>query len=167
MKSQDLKRQMPDIFDRVKRDVETVIGRHRAGLSLGLVSMGMFHGNFIGGMFFSGGTMIIMNTDPLHVLLETQPDAVILAYVYHILLHEYIHSLGFLNERQCRQITHQITKEVFKDSKHPAVVLAFKGIGAYFPDLRLIYAPQNYGFQGQWQIDRVREFDRESFRYFG
>jgi len=167
MNLQDLKRQMPDIFERVKRDVETVIGRHRAGLSLGLVSMGMFYGNFIGGMFFSGGTMIIMNTDPLHVLLETQPDEVILAYVYHILLHEYIHSLGFLNERQCRQITHQITKEVFKGSKHPAVVLAFKGIGAYFPDLHLIYAPQNYGFQGQWQVDRVKEFDRESFRYFG
>ncbi len=158
---------MVTIFERVKRDVEKVIGRHRAGLSLGLVSMGMFRGNFIGGMFFSGGTMIIMNTDPLHVLLESQPDEIVLAYVYHILLHEYIHSLGFLNERQCRSITLEISKEVFQNPKDPAVILAFKGIGAYFPDIHLIYAPPNYQGNAGWKIDRVREFDRESFRFFG
>lgn len=167
MEFSELRKLMPDVFERVKRDVETVIGRHRAGLSLGLVAMGMYHGNFIGGMFFSGGTMILMNTDPLRVLLETQPDEVILAYVYHILLHEYIHSLGFLNERQCRQITLEITKKVFEDSNHPATVLAFKGLGAYFPDLHLIYAPPDYQGDRGWKIDRVREFDRESFRFFG
>ena len=115
MKYSDLKRQMANIFERVKRDVEKEIGRHRAGLSLGLVAMGMYRGNFIGGMFFSGGTMILMNSDPLHILLETQPDEIVLAYVYHILLHEYIHSLGFLNERQCRQITLEITKNIFRN----------------------------------------------------
>lgn len=167
MEFTELRKQMPDIFERVKRDVERVIGRHRAGLSLGLVAMGMYHGNFIGGMFVSGGNMIYMNTHPLHLLLKDQPDEVVLAYVYHILLHEYIHSLGFLNERQCRQITLEITKEVFEDAKHPAVVLAFKGIGAYFPDLHLIYAPADYQGERGWKIDRVREFDRESFRFFG
>ncbi len=158
---------MPDVFEKVKRDVENNIGRHRAGLSLGLVSMGMYKGSFIGGMFFSGGTMILMNIDPLLVLLKEQQDEVILAYIYHILLHEYLHSLGFLNERQCQQITLEITKQVFKDSKHPAVVLAFKGIGAFFPNLHLIYAPPNYDPQKGWQKDRVKEFDKESFRYFG
>lgn len=165
---QELKKQMPDIFERVKRDVEKEIGRHRAGLSLGLVSMGVIHGNFIGGMFFSGGTMILMNTDPLYILLEDHSDEVILAYVYHILLHEYIHSLGFLNERQCRQIVIEITKNIFAETpKHPAVVLAMKGIGAYFPNLHLIYAPPNVDPQRGWKIEPVKEFDRESFRYFG
>ena len=158
---------MPDIFECVKRDVEKVIGRHRAGLSLGLVAMGMYHGSFIGGMFFSGGTMIIMNVDPLNYLLTEQPDEIIIAYVYHILLHEYIHSLGFLNERQCRQIVLEISKKVFNDQKAPEVVLAFKGIGAYFPNLHLIYAPPNYDAQRGWRIDRVKEFDKDSFRYFG
>ena len=104
----------------------------------------------------------------LHQLLEDQPDEVILAYIYHILLHEYIHSLGFLNERQCRQIVLEITKNVFKETpNHPAVVLARKGIGAYFPDLHLIYAPANVDPWGRWQIEAVKDFDRESFRYFG
>ncbi|NVM53796.1 MAG: hypothetical protein HWN66_08855 [Candidatus Helarchaeota archaeon] len=158
---------MPDIFERVKRDIEKEIGRHRAGLSLGLVSMGMYHGSFIGGMFFSGGTMILMNVDPLHVILDEQPDEVVIAYVYHILLHEYLHSLGFLNERQCRVITLEVSKNVFQDPKHPIVILATKGIGAYFSNLPLIYAPPNYDPQKGWQIDRVKEFDKESFRYFG
>ncbi|MHA1264694.1 MAG: hypothetical protein ACTSRS_05585 [Candidatus Helarchaeota archaeon] len=164
----ELKKQMPDLFEKVKRDVEKEIGRHRAGLSLGLVSMGMIHGNFIGGMFFSGGTMILMNTDPLYVLIEEQSDEIVLAYVYHILLHEYIHSLGFLNERQCRQIVLEITKNAFQNNlTHPAVILARKGIGAYFPKLHLIYAPPNLDPQAGWQIDRVKDFDRESFRYIG
>ena len=167
MNLQELRKQMPDIFERVKHDVEKEIGRHRAGLSLGLVSMGMFQGGFIGGMFFSGGTMILMNVTPLHIILGEQPDEIVIAYVYHILLHEYIHSLGFLNERQCRQIVLEISKNVHKDPKHPAVVLATKGIGAYFPNLHLIYAPPDFNPQKGLKIDRVKEFDKDSFRYFG
>lgn len=165
---QELRRELAETFERVKRDVDNEIGRHRAGLSLGLVSMGVYHGSFIGGMFFSGGTMILMNVDPLHILLEEQPDEIVLAYVYHILLHEYLHSLGFLNEGQCRRITLEISKKVFKDMpKHPAVVLAVKGIGAFFPNLHLIYAPPNYDPQKGWHIERVDGFDRDSYRYFG
>lgn len=166
MKMSELRQKMPKIFEQVKYDVEKEIGRHRAGLTLGLVKMGMYHGNFIGGMFFSGGTMIIMNSDPLYILLEEQPDEVILAYVYHILLHEYIHSLGFLNEQQCREIVLQISKNVFKDLEDPALVLAVKGIGAYFPKLHLIYAPPGFDPQQGWYIERIKNFDRGSFQAF-
>ena len=55
MNLQDLKKQMPEIFERVKKDVKKVYGRHRAGLSLGLVEMGMYRGGFIGGMHFNPG----------------------------------------------------------------------------------------------------------------
>ncbi len=163
MDLQELRKQMPDIFERVKRDVEKQIGRHRAGLTLGLVEMGMFRGGFIGGMFFSGGTMILMNTSPLRAIIGDQPDLVVWSYVYHILLHEYIHSLGFLNEKQCRSITLEISKKVFNDPTHPAVILAIKGIGAYFPDLHLIYAPPDYHPRKGWKIERVQGFDRSSF----
>ena len=139
MNLQELRRQMPDIFERVKRDVDNEIGRHRAGLSLGLVTndyflaMGIPRGVLVGGMFISGGTMILMNVDPLHTILDEHPNEVALGYVYHILLHEYIHSLGFFNERQCRQIVLEISKNIFKDNpNHPAVVLAVKGIGPSF-----------------------------------
>lgn len=37
-------------------------------------------------------------------------------YVFVVLLHEYIHSLGYLDENSVRQLTHKITKQIFDGS---------------------------------------------------
>jgi hypothetical protein len=165
MKLQDLKKIMPEIFEKVKRDVQKVYRRHRAGLSLGLVEMGMYQQGFIGGMHFHPGTEIVMNKTPLKLILETQPSEVVWAYTYHILLHEYIHSLGVINERNCKEITLRITEEIFSEADHPAVVLAKKGIGAYLPDLKMVYIPPEQKPEGM-SIEYVYGFDRESQPYF-
>lgn len=78
---------------------------------------------------------------PLTVILEEQPYEIVWAYTYHILLLGYVHALGVWDEFQCREITLRITEEIFKEADHPAMVLANKGIDAYFPDLNLIYRP--------------------------
>jgi hypothetical protein len=162
---EDLKKEMPDIFEQVKNDVKRVYRRHRAGLSLGLVDMGMYRGGFIGGMFFSPGTDIVMNKTPLKIILEEQPYEVVWAYTYHILLHEYIHSLGVLDEEKCRVVTLKITEAMFKEADHPAIVLAKVGIGAYFPKLHLIYAPPELQPDGI-SIEYISDFDKESQTYF-
>ena len=136
-----LKQKMPGIFESVREDVRRILGRHRAGLSLGLIEMGMSPRGFIGGMHFYPGTEIVMNTSPLKEILATQEDEVIWAYTYHILLHEYIHSLGVLDEWKCKTITLNITEKVFKNKNHPALILAKIGIGAYFPNWQLQYRP--------------------------
>lgn len=170
MDYQNLKRKIPDIFEKVKRDVDRFINRHRAGLSLGLVEMGFAKRGFIGGMYFSGGTMILMNSSALRVLLVKREitDAIILAYVYHILLHEYVHSLGYLNERTCRQITLYITKEVIQNENlpdnHPTLMMANLGIGVYFPEI--IYAPPGFKLKGNLEIERVENFDKGSTTYY-
>ncbi|MFW9971899.1 MAG: hypothetical protein ACFFDF_17050 [Candidatus Odinarchaeota archaeon] len=156
---------MPEIFKRVKKDVMNVYGRHRAGLSLGLVEMGMYGGGFIGGMHFSPGTDIVMNKTPLKIILKEQPSEIVWAYTYHILLHEYIHALGILNEERCRIITLRISEKVFKEADHPAVILAKNGIGAYFPNLPLIYAPRNLNFD-EIPIEYIYNFDHESYDYY-
>ena len=145
---EDLKKIIPDIFRKVKRDVRKITGRRRAGLSLGLVEMGMYQGAFIGGMHFSPGTDIVMNKTPLKILLAQQPYEIVWAYTYHILLHEYIHSLGCLNERQCREVTLRVSEAIFQDADHPAITLARNGIGTFFPNLRLIYAPPDLQHDG-------------------
>ena len=169
MKLHDLKKEMPKIFERVKRDVEKVFGRHRAGLSLGLAEMGMslIQGKegFIGGMHFAPGTDIIMNTSPLKIILETQPYEIIWAYTYHILLHEYIHSLGVLNENQCRILTLKLTKEIFTESDHPAIILAENGIGTFIPNLKLRYNPP-IKKPDEIVIEYLAEFEKESFDYY-
>jgi len=165
MNLQELKLQLPEIFENVKKDVKKIMGRHRAGLSLGLAEMGMFRGGFIGGMHFHPGTEIVMNTSPLKIILESQPFEIIWAYTYHILLHEYIHSLGIIDEQQCRTITLNISEEIFKDANHPALTLARNGIGVFIPDLKIIFVPPERRPDGM-PIEVVTGFDRESQSYF-
>jgi hypothetical protein len=165
MNLQDLKKEIPEIFKKVKNDVKKVYGRHRAGLSLGFVEMGMYKGSFIGGMHFSPGTDILMNKTPLKIILREQTYEIVWAYTYHILLHEYIHSLGILNEQQCRIITLNISEKIFKENDHPAVILAKIGIGAYFPNLPLIYSPPDLSPDGI-PIEYIYNFDHESYDYY-
>ncbi len=165
MDLQGLKKEMPAIFEMVRGDVKKVYGRHRAGLSLGLVSMGMYKGAFIGGMHFPPGTDIVMNKTPLKIIIEQHPYEIVWAYTYHILLHEYIHSLGIWDEQMCRTITLKISEEIFKEADHPAIILAQKGIGTYFPNLRLIYAPPELSPDGL-SIEYISGFDKESYSYY-
>jgi len=158
---------MPEIFESVKKDVRKIYGweYHRAGLSLGLAEMGMVRGGFIGGMHFHPGTEIVMNISPLKIILASQPYEIVWAYTYHILLHEYIHSLGVIEERQCRAITLKISEEIFRKADHPVIILAKNGIGTYIPNLRILYVPPEQQPDGI-PIEYVYGFDRESQSYF-
>ncbi|MFX1393714.1 MAG: hypothetical protein ACFFAH_09070 [Promethearchaeota archaeon] len=166
MNVEELKEEMPIIFEQVKEDVKKILGRRRAGLSLGLAELGMYRGGFIGGMHFPPGTDIVMNKTPLKIILEEQPYEIVWAYTYHILLHEYIHSLGIWDESMCQSITLKITEEIFKETDHPAIILAKNGIGTYFPNLPLIYAPPEYHRPDGISIEYVYGFDRESYSYY-
>jgi hypothetical protein len=161
----NIKNELPDIFEKVKKDVNDVFGQHRAGLNLGLADLGVIRGSFIGGMHFYPGNEIVMNKTPLKLLIKQHPYDIIWAYTYHILLHEYLHSLGILNEQRCRRATLEVTKEIFKDEDHPAHVMAKKGIGAYFSDLEFIYAPPNRRPDGI-SVEYVKGFDRNSYSYY-
>ena len=165
MNISELKKKLPEIFESVKNDVRKILGRHRAGLSLGLVEMGMLRGGFIGGMHFHPGTEIVMNKSPLKIILDSQPYEIVWAYTYHILLHEYIHSLGVIDERQCRAITLSISEQIFREADHPVIILAKNGIGTFILNLRIIYIPPEKRPDGM-PIEYVYGFDRESQSYF-
>ena len=170
----ELKSEMPKIFNKVKEDAGKVLSRdenfsgrgvHRAGLTLGLADMGMFQGGFIGGMHFHPGTDIVMNKNPLRIILKSQPYEIVWAYTYHILLHEYIHSLGVIDEWQCRKDTLKVSKEIFKNVDHPAIIMAKNGIGYLIPNLKITYIPPDQRPDGM-PIEYITDFDEESQTYF-
>ncbi|MHA1804193.1 MAG: hypothetical protein ACTSU4_06605 [Promethearchaeota archaeon] len=161
----ELKKEIPEIFEKVKKNVKKTLNLHRAGVSLGIVEMGMSMHGFIGGMHFSPGTDIVMNKTPLKILLTTQPDEIVRAYVYHILLHEYLHSLGILDERMCRELTLKITEQVYPQNDYPARIIAKKGIAAFISNQHLIYAPPALKPDGI-SIERIDGFDSESYSYY-
>jgi hypothetical protein len=176
----ELKNEMPKIFKKVKNDVKRVLGRHRVGLSLGLVDMGIYQGGFIGGMHFSPGTDIVLNRSPLRVILESQPYEIVWAYTYHILLHEYIHSLRFIkgvdtegkpknlsldDENLCREVTLTVSREIFKEADHPAIILAEHGIGIFIPNLKVTNISPFRRPDGMI-IEYITDFDEESHSYY-
>ncbi len=147
---------LPDIFEIVKSLVLRCTGKSRGGLMLGMANLGNNPQGFFGGFFTTGSNVIVLNKVPLERIKETRPD-LYKPYVFHVLLHEYIHSLGCLDEGEVRTRVHQITREALGDD-HPATLLAENATDFIkhlaYPDV--IWKPDDEG------LELVDGFDRSS-----
>jgi hypothetical protein len=117
-----LRADLIDIFEEVKQTVWNVDKRSRAGLMLGLQDLDTTTHGFIGGYFPTGSNIIIVNTAPIQRLLKTK-RSLLRPYLFHVLLHEYIHACGFLDEDTVRQKTYEICKHQFGED-HPITQLS-------------------------------------------
>ena len=121
------------LFQHVRKLVRKHLRRDRVGIMLGLANMGFQRGAFIGGLHFVGTNEIFLNRNALDVMKnETEDPELYKAYLFFLLLHEYIHAVGVIDERATRQITKMIILKEF-DKDHPAGQLASKGLNALFP----------------------------------
>lgn len=105
-----------DTFEDVKNIVKKSQGRSRAGLMLGFQELGSSMNGVICAYFPVASNIIVINQTPLRRINETNPN-LLKPYGFHVMLHEYIHSLGFLNEEITKQKTYEISKENFGE-KH-------------------------------------------------
>lgn len=151
---------LADIFEVVKVAVVKSMGRSRGGLMLGLSDLGNHPQGFFGAFFPVGSNIIVMNKVPLQRIKETQPD-LYKPYAFHVLLHEYLHSLGYLDEGTVRSRVYQISSQLLgKD--HPASQIA-RDTRQFFPNLvypNLAWQPEDLN------IELVEDFDRSSASYF-
>jgi len=148
------------IFKVVKSAVKRTTGRGRVGLILGLSDLP----NYIGAFHQLGSNFIIMNKNLLDRVLASRNKGLINAYVFHILLHEYLHSLGHVNEQETQIITYAITEEAL-GPEHPATKIARYGIAAVFSNIpRLEYRSYESGKKG---IEIVKDFETDNLNYFG
>ena len=75
------------------------------------------------------------------------------AHVYAILTHEYLHTLGFTDERRVRKLTYRVCQENF-GKNHPAVDAALTGPWA---DL----SEEDYvEIEPELNLELVRDFER-------
>src|SRR3989344_9135574 len=95
-----------DIFEIVKSSVFEYLGAEQAGLMVGVSDLGSFNNGFIGAFYSLDANMIIINKRPLARLLQTNPS-IYKHYLFHVILHEYIHSVGSLDELQTRQLVYE------------------------------------------------------------
>ena len=158
----DLSESLADIFELVKESVKRFLGQHRAGLMLGLANLGMRRGSFVGAFHPLGSNIIVMNKAPFDVALRTTDKKVFNAYCYHLLLHEYLHALGYVSEEEVRDLVHRVCSLALgKDN--PATVMAERGLAFYFP--KVTYFSQNTRIPKDIQIELIKDFDKSSVGY--
>ena len=153
---------LADIFELVKEATKSFLGQHRAGLMLGMANLGMRRGSFVGAFHPIGSNIIVMNKAPFDVALRTADKKVLNAYCFHLLLHEYLHALGYVSEEEVRDLVHRVCSLALgKDN--PATVMAERGIAFYFP--KVTYFSQNIPIPRELQIELVKDFDKSSAGY--
>jgi hypothetical protein len=148
---------LTDIFELVKSVVRRSTGKERAGLMLGLANLGGGLQGFVGAFYPVATNIIVMNSLPLKRIKETDP-ALYKPYVFHILLHEYLHTLGIIDEAAARAKAYEISSSAFgKD--HPVTQFA-ADLSKFVP--KLVYPIYGWQPQEEYQLELVKGFDRSS-----
>ncbi len=151
---------LPDLFEVVKDLVECELGRHRAGLMLGMTDLGISQGGFVGAYFVVGGNAIVVNRQALNVIRHRSPELE-KPYKFYILLHEFLHAVGVLDEAACRATAAELAARAFGDD-HEVTRIA-RDFGAIFRDI----VRPGYGFAPpeDTSIELISGFDRSSTHY--
>ncbi len=106
-----------------------------------------------------GSNFIMMNRIPYGRIKETRPG-LFKPFAVHVLMHEYIHSLGYLDEQLERQMVFDISRVVMRDS-HLATQLA-QDLTRFIPDLAY---PDFDWRPKEFKMELVEGFDRGSVNY--
>jgi len=140
-----------EIFELVKDTAKHSLGLYRSGMLLFLDDLPLQ----VGAYHQVGTNNIIMNRTLLNIIQATTDSTqTVNAFTYSILLHEYLHALGYLEESEVRPLVYKISKESFGDD-YVATQLARSGPWLLLKDLPLhgIEAPKRV-------IEIVKDFEK-------
>lgn len=152
----DLCKDFSDIFELVKKSAERSLGQRRAGLMLYLARLP----KHIGAFHTVGTNGIVMNRNMLDSVTHgARSLREINSYVYSILLHEYLHALGYTEERDVRRLVYDISLETF-GLEHPATKIASRGPSAVFPGVVFNEVPSDTP-----DVEMIPDLEHSSGRY--
>ena len=145
-----------ETFELVKAVVLQKFKLHRAGLSMILQMMP----SNLGAYHMLGSNAIVVNTYLLITLKKiVKSTEEYHSYIFMVLAHEYLHSLGIVDENTVRQMTFELCTWMLGND-HAATKMAKNGPSAMFPELRSMMQSQ---FGRDFQV--VRNFDRTNQTY--
>ena len=145
-----------ETFELVKTVVLQKFKLHRAGLSLILQMMP----SSLGAYHMLGSNAIVVNTYLLTTLKRiVKSTEEYNSYIFMVLSHEYLHSLGIVDENTVRQMTFELCKWMLGND-HTATKMAKNGPSAIYPELRSLMQSQ---FGKDFQV--VKNFDRSNQTY--
>ncbi|MDQ1280603.1 MAG: hypothetical protein QG670_1866 [Thermoproteota archaeon] len=145
-----------EVYEIVKETVRHSLGKHRVGMMLYLDDLPLQ----VGAYHPVGTNSIIMNRALLRIVEATvSSKQLVNAFVYTILLHEYIHSIGYLQEETVRRLVQKVSLDCFGED-HPASRLSRMGPWSLLRGVPLkdTEAPQRV-------MEIVKDFERSNQSY--
>ena len=145
-----------EAFELVKSVVLQKFRMHRAGLSLILQMMP----SNLGAYHILGSNAIVMNSYLLATVRKIAGSTEEYnSYLFMVLAHEYLHSLGIVDENTVRQMIFELCNWMLGDD-HAATRMAKEDPSTIYPELRLMMQSQ---FSRDFQV--VRNFDKTNQTY--
>jgi hypothetical protein len=127
------------VFRVVRGAVHRVLGIERPGLGLGLSNLPPY----VGAYWQVTGNLIVLNEGLVQAMRSNASSPLELnSFLYVILAHEYLHSLGYIDETSVRKVTAYVTRTAF-GAEHPATRMAEGDLWKLYPFLA--YAPNGDG----------------------
>ncbi|MDO8508612.1 MAG: hypothetical protein Q7S27_02915 [Nanoarchaeota archaeon] len=154
-----------EVFEIVKDIIADFTGYERNGIKLRILNLGTENNRFVGGFYNYHTNVITINSEPIDNLFNSNPKLVPY-YVFHVLLHEYIHALGVYDEIRTRKIAYLISRKCFGE-EHVLTQLA-SNIGQFIPQLVKSYRRRQDLFDDFLEYPNEIEdfFEREIFEDF-
>ncbi len=146
-----------EIWELVKETVANTLGEHRVGMMLFLddlpLNMGAYHP--------LGTNNIVLNRALIEIVEGvTKSRPILNAFVYTLLLHEYLHALGHISESEVRSLVYQVSKESF--GEHSTVsYMAERGPRSILRNIPL----DQISTSPKRAMEIVRDFDKPSSTY--
>jgi len=145
-----------DVWEIVKDTVNDTLGEHRVGMMLFLddlpLQLGAYHP--------LGTNNIVLNRTLVQIVeAATQSKRLVNAFVYSLLVHEYLHALGHIPEAEVRPLVYKISLYCFGED-HIVTRLAEKSPWALLKGVPLsrIEAPKRV-------IEIVKDFEKSNQKY--
>lgn len=145
-----------EVWEIVKDTVKDSLGEHRVGMMLFLDDLPLH----LGAYHPLGTNNMVLNRTLVQIFESVKKSKRhVNAFVYSLLVHEYLHALGHVSEAEVRSLVYRISKECFGED-HIVTKLAEKSPWALLRGvpLRIIESPKS-------PMEIVRDFEKPNERY--
>jgi len=144
-------------FELVKIVIYNKYKMRRVGLNLLLQDMP----NYVGAYHVLGSNFIVVNRCVLNAIKSiAKSNEEYNSYLFVVFAHEYLHSLGIVDELKVRELVYNVCASTFTHV-HIATKMAKEDLSSLYPNLKLMIGEFGRDFE------LVKDFDKSDMLYIG
>lgn len=145
-----------EVFQVVKKAVQSVLGIRRAGLELILMDLP----REVKALHRIGSNVILLNRKTLEAILKTSKTKLeVNSYLFSILLHEYLHSLGIVDEDEVKMLSIKVIRDSLGED-HIAYKITSRDLADIHPETE-----EEFEYEVDGDVEIIQDFDVDNADY--